>query len=135
MLFKERRGNGRMMMMMMTMKRKLRTRRRPSSRAKTTSCWNCTGVFPAARSTNLDRTCGLLMAAGQKHVHTCGIITKEKKGAGGPNGRVTNRPFVSLYSLNGKEIEVGFVVRQADDYRKIIIAFTRASLAPPTYGA
>jgi len=47
---------------------------------------------------------------------------------------VTNRPWVSWFDLNGTRIQAGFVVQQADDYQRIIIAFTRASSAPPTYG-
>ena len=67
--------------------------------------------------------------------HLEGKYAKEHKGAGGSNGRVTNRTFVRLFTLNGKDIEAGLVDHPPNDYKRIIISFTRASSAPPTYGA
>ncbi|KIL87619.1 hypothetical protein FAVG1_09327 [Fusarium avenaceum] len=70
----------------------------------------------------------------RRYKHLEGLAEKETTGAGGSNGRVTNRPWVSWFELNGTRIQAGFVCQQADDYQRIIIAFTRASSAPPTYG-
>lgn len=41
---------------------------------------------------------------------------------------------MTWFHLNGKDIQAGIVLKQADDYTRIAIAFTRASSAPPTYG-
>ncbi|KAL4728503.1 hypothetical protein ACLX1H_005252 [Fusarium chlamydosporum] len=70
----------------------------------------------------------------RRYKHLEGLVEKETTGAGGSNGRVTNRPWVSWFELNGTRIQAGFVRQQGDDYQRIIIAFTRASSAPPTYG-
>ncbi|KAJ4197820.1 hypothetical protein NW755_000518 [Fusarium falciforme] len=37
-------------------------------------------------------------------------------------------------TINGTRLQAGFITQQADDYQRIIIAFTRTSSAPPTYG-
>ncbi|KAL6356470.1 hypothetical protein LRP88_10067 [Fusarium phalaenopsidis] len=70
----------------------------------------------------------------QPQPHLEGLAEKEVEGAGGSNGRVTNRPWVSWITINDNRLQTGFITQQADDYQRIAIAFTRASSAPPTYG-
>lgn len=68
-----------------------------------------------------------------KYRHLEGKHVKERKGPGGPNGVITNRPWVRWMELNGSSVQAGFVSQDAG-FRRIIIAFTRASSHPPTYG-
>ncbi|KAM6539551.1 hypothetical protein FALCPG4_001349 [Fusarium falciforme] len=37
-------------------------------------------------------------------------------------------------TINGTRLQAGLITQQADDYQRIIIAFTRTSSVPPTYG-
>ena len=67
--------------------------------------------------------------------HLDGVYTKERKGPGGSSGVVTNRPFIQLFSLNSTDVQIGLVEMPSGDYQRIVVAFTRASSAPPTYGA
>lgn len=66
--------------------------------------------------------------------HLEGRVEKQTSGAGGSHGRVTNRPWVTHFALNGTTVQAGFVIQQADNYSRIVIAFTRASSLAPTYG-
>lgn len=70
----------------------------------------------------------------KKYRHLEGLVEKEVAGAGGSNGRVTNRPWVSWITINGTRLQTGFITQQADHYQRIVMSFTRASSAPPTYG-
>ncbi|RMJ11211.1 hypothetical protein CDV36_009169 [Fusarium kuroshium] len=47
--------------------------------------------------------------------HLEGVV-KEIAGAGGNNGRVTIRPWVSWIMINGTRLQTGFITQQADDY-------------------
>ncbi|KAL2203992.1 hypothetical protein CC79DRAFT_1400246 [Sarocladium strictum] len=73
----------------------------------------------------------------REYAHLEGRVVKEAVDVRhrlGINGTVTNRAWVTWFDLNGTQIQAGFVVQQSDNYQRIIIAFTRASSHPPTYG-
>lgn len=69
-----------------------------------------------------------------KHLESRCVKDNEGQGPGGSHGRVTNRPFVTWFRLNGRDIQAG-IVENPETYQRIVISFTRASSAPPTYGS